>query len=453
MKKLLPLCFVWLLAIQATQAHFIFLIPPESNAKQPTVQVVFAEQPEPDNAELMKRITSTKLFLNSEGKSKPVAYQTKGAAFVAKLPPKYQGVVEAVCTYGVLARGDNDPFLLNYYAKTIVQNTDNRKSLSQTSKRLTLDVVLAKDGSQTGQVLWQGKPVADAEVVINAPSLRRKKTLTNSKGEFQFPKLPKNELIAIRARHIESKSGEYQSKKYKDSRHYTTLTFRTSKVAGSETKAVQEDKAASQLLAKARANRAGWRNFPGFTAQVNINVDGNASKALLTVNKEGRVALDGVENSELKAAVSRQLRSLVSHRLPPSREYNTPCVFVDDKENHPLGRKIELLNDELHSSYRIRNEQIVEVNRTMGSARFTISVVNTIENEDGKYLPGTYVVNTWDQKTGQLQSSSTANYQWQRVKGFDLPKQVQTVVADSQGKLHSRRLTFSDFQLLGKSSD
>ena len=116
------------------------------------------------------------------------------------------------------------------------------------------------------------------------------------------------------------------------------------------------------------------------------------------------------------------LRSVVSHRLDSSGgDRNTPCAFADDNVHNPLGRKILVLNDELHSSYRVRDGQIVEVNRQMATARFTITVLESVVNAEKKFLSSCYVVNTWDTKTNALLSSQAFHQTWVRVGQFDLP--------------------------------
>ena len=69
---------------------------------------------------------------------------------------------------------------------------------------------------------------------------------------------------------------------------------------------------------------------------------------------------------------------IVSHRLDNSAGLDTPCAFLDDNKDHPLGRSLRVLNDEFHSSYRVRDRQIIVVNRQMKDSRFTISVLENL---------------------------------------------------------------------------
>jgi hypothetical protein len=204
------------------------------------------------------------------------------------------------------------------------------------------------------------------------------------------------------------------------------------------------DAAATKLLAEARAARALWDHFPGFTADVEVNLDGHVTKGKVTVDSKGKVALDMPEGDAAKWAKG-QLSSVVGHRLGGA-EGETPCAFADDVADHPLGRAVAVLNDEFHSSYRIKDRQILIVNRQMGEGgKFTIAVLKNEVNEEKKYLPSCYVVNSWDAR-GALKSSETFHQEWKRVGKYDLPAGVTVVIA-SGGKLEARSITLTNQKL------
>jgi hypothetical protein len=106
-----------------------------------------------------------------------------------------------------------------------------------------------------------------------------------------------------------------------------------------------------------------------------------------------------------------------------------------------------VLNDEFHSSYRIRDRQVIVVNRALRDTRFTITVMENRLNAEKKFLPVSYVVNTWAAEGGALRSSAAHHQTWQRVGHFDLPH-TATVVTASAGKLEARGLKLSNFRLL-----
>jgi hypothetical protein len=205
------------------------------------------------------------------------------------------------------------------------------------------------------------------------------------------------------------------------------------------------DPAATKLLADARAARARWDHFPGFTADVEVNVEGKVAKGRVTVDAKGDVTLK-LSDEEHKHWARATLSSIVGHRLDDTASLDTPCAFEDDAADHPLGRAIHVLNDEFHSSYRIRDRQVIVVNRQMTDARFTITVLENTVNEDKKFLPACFVVNTWDLKSNSLTSSETHHQTWKRIDAFDLPLTL-TVVKATAGAQEARSIKLSNHQL------
>jgi hypothetical protein len=208
------------------------------------------------------------------------------------------------------------------------------------------------------------------------------------------------------------------------------------------------DPAATKLLADARAARALYHEFPGFSGDVEVNLDGKVTRGRVEISDKGKVTLkldDPVAGAETWA--KNTLASIIGHRLDNgTAEGETPCAFVDEDAHHPLGRAIRVLNDEFHSSYRIRDRQVIVVNRHVPGSRFTITVMENLLTQDKKFLPACYVVNTWDAKTDTLTSSETHHQTWQHVGAFDLPKETLAVKATA-GKLESRCIKLSNIHL------
>lgn len=207
------------------QAHFIWIVPSTGETGGHGARIVFSEGPEPDRAELLKRITQTRVFAHSKGgKPQKVTYRLKGDAFTLSVPGKAAHVLEASCIYGVLARRGVDPFLLRYYAKSAV-GKGGTALLQTRAAKLDLDIVLPEKAGGKAQVLWKGKPAAGAEVTIDPPGVRKSKVTTDARGFFSLPAGAKKGLYAIRARHISRETGKKDGGTYKQARNYCTLTF------------------------------------------------------------------------------------------------------------------------------------------------------------------------------------------------------------------------------------
>ncbi len=203
--------------------------------------------------------------------------------------------------------------------------------------------------------------------------------------------------------------------------------------------------AATKLLADARAARALYSNFPGFRADIEVNLDGKATRGQVEISPKGKATLT-LDNADAAKWAKGTLESIIAHRLSSGPDEETPCAFADDDEHHPLGRAIRVLDDEFHSSYRIRDRQVIVVNRNVPGARFTITVLKNIVTKENKFLPASYVVNTWDAKTDALTSSEAHHQTWQRIGEYDLPKETLSVKATA-GKQVSRSLQLSNVHL------
>jgi hypothetical protein len=461
MKRLWTLAV--LLAVSASaRAHFVWIVPPLKQG-QPA-RVVFSDSLLPDKPELLKKIAQTEFFVRgADGKTVPIKATTGEDALDLTLPPG-DGVrlVGGVCRYGVVQRGQSEPFLLHYFPKSVVGNAANvrppRGLLTDPWDKLPLQVV-AGPGSAV-RVLWRGEPLAGAEVSAHLPG--REKPLegkTGSDGTFNLamPVAVDRGIVAIRASHVEETAGELDGKKYKSAKHYATFTINLhsnlQEIADPvETPAVaaknsppQEDPGATKLLADARAARANWENFPGFSADVEVNFDGKVAAGTVSVDPKGKVTLQ-MNDPAASAWAKRMLGSIVGHRLAGGDEEKTPCAFADEAADHPLGRAIKVLNDEFHSSYRVRDKQVIEVNRVMKDARFTITVLENNLNAEKQYLPATYVVNYWDLKTNALQRAEAHYQSWQRIGRFDLPLGA-LVVTSLPSKQETKSLKLSKVRL------
>ncbi len=105
-----------------------------------------------------------------------------------------------------------------------------------------------------------------------------------------------------------------------------------------------------------------------------------------------------------------------------------------------------VLDDEFHSSYRIRDRQVIVVNRTTKDSRFTITVLENLLNDDKQYLPVSYVVNYWDLKGEVLKRSEAHHDSWKRVGKFDLPTELLVLTATPTGQ-EARSIKLSNHHL------
>jgi uncharacterized GH25 family protein len=218
MRYVLPLLLVGF-AASVSQAHFIWILPDDPPGT--TVRVVFSDALAPDENVPINKIAQTKLFLrDSFGKVTTVDWQKGDRAYTVTLPKDGAVVLGGVCRYGVLKRGGSKPFLLEYFPKLV------RGGLAalQSPTELLLDIVPRDEGRF--QVLFSGKPLAGAEVVVAGPDAKAKPTTlkTDVQGEFQLASR-KPGRYGIRVSQIENTQGTHEGKKYEEVRRYATLVI------------------------------------------------------------------------------------------------------------------------------------------------------------------------------------------------------------------------------------
>lgn len=212
----------------------------------------------------------------------------------------------------------------------------------------------------------------------------------------------------------------------------------------------KSDDSAPQILYRARLARAGWDDFPGFTAKIVVRRGALERAGKLTVDYAGDLKFEGFDGFEL-GNVERSLKSLVMHRLSASADESKTAKYATaDDHHHPLGRSIDL-GDRMKSTYRIQGDVIREVNRNMGKVRFTTTVIEVYRNPEGKTLPAFYTVSFWDNENNKLKSSTLNRDRWVRVGNFDLPASVLQV-ASSDDKTDVVEIEFSNHQLTAAKS-
>lgn len=215
----------FVVGLQAAQAHFIWLVPQTASDGQSVVHVYFGEDAHDDTPDFLPRLKGVQL--KSVAGRKPAADITTTLSDESLTGPVNFGndsVVVASHDFGVMDRGDA-VFRLKYYAKGGPAVTDSAWSAAVTSDDLRLDIVPSFAGDQvTLGVLFDGKPVAGAQVVVARPGMEDYEGETNSEGQAVIA-VEESGIHSVRVRHIEQAAGEVDGKKYAETRHYCTLAL------------------------------------------------------------------------------------------------------------------------------------------------------------------------------------------------------------------------------------
>ncbi|MBX3414396.1 MAG: DUF3386 family protein [Pirellulales bacterium] len=452
---------VALFSLRPAQAHFVWAYVPEGSAN---VQISFAEDPSPGTANLIDRLKPTQAWLHVPGQPvselklhENVDQAAETATLDASVPQSGAYAVEVFCRYGVFAK-TGKPLLLDYYAKHLSGDWTQAKELAQPSSRLAFDVVpRLADGGITLQALWKEAPAAGVELTLWSPSGDEQKLTTDEQGLAKIKRAAAGEYHLL-AKHVdESAQGELDGKAYNGNWSFATVTFHvadtttastastTSELAAAtEAKPEEKDITASELLARARADRALWQDFHGFTADVKVHIDNQLETGTIEIDENGKSKFVGIEKN-LTPLLRQQLSSMIAHRLPDS-SIGDEADYQEESGLHVLGRKLKLAEESMGSIYRIQDDVVTEVNREMGNQKFTISMLDVEHNAEGKYLPKVFNVSFWDAKSGDLASSMTYYHKWERVGKYDLPA-LFVLVSAGKDKREVLKIEMSNFRL------
>lgn len=205
------------------------------------------------------------------------------------------------------------------------------------------------------------------------------------------------------------------------------------------------DPTAEQLMRKAHDGRAVWTAFPGFSADIVATQNGVAAKGTLAVAADGKLTLklDQTANQEW---TQRTLSSFVSHRLAAD-DAIANVEFADQETARPLGRLLKSKDAADHSQWRVQGDVMTEVHRVMGKSRMIISVVDVNRTADGKHVPKSYNVTTWNTESGAIESSRQVFSEWKQIGGYDLPTRLLAAIAKPDGTRTVEEIRLANHQL------
>jgi hypothetical protein len=451
----LPALVVLGLAGQA-RAHFLFIrIRAHAEAGR-SAEVYFSEQAEAGDPRFIAKVAHTKLWAQTRpGEFRELPVRPAADRLRAALPAERSLVVVGHCEYGVLARPNQTPFLLRYYPKAVAGIAQELNRMTP-RREIPFEIQpsfesngLDKDKASCARIrlvaLRQGKPIKGAVFTAVDSDLSEETIKAGPDGSAVWaPASPGRYSVYVRD--TLKQKGTLDGKSYDEVREFATLALSW------PLERREADPEAVVLFQEAIAHRAQWRNFPGFSAEISGQLDGRPFAGDVTVKSDGSVDLHA-DDPTAKRWLKDQLDSLVMHRMPsPSAERSEapgsgPWLwFADPADDHPLGRLLVVEGGQMASSYRIKDRQIMVVNRRMGRQNMTITVLDNETNAEGRVLPHSYVVHYWDAATGTLKSIETIQERWQRVGAWDLPA-AHSVLTASDAGLSVKVVRFSELKL------
>jgi hypothetical protein len=214
---------------------------------------------------------------------------------------------------------------------------------------------------------------------------------------------------------------------------------------------VADDPRARETLRRAFENTARWPpDFKGFTANLTVNINGRDFPGSVTVKSPREVSVQLGDDNVQKWAQD-QLAMIAVHRGPRTfDESDGKYTLTMQEDGHPLGPRLDIHGS--HSFYRVKDNRITQINRTMshpGMApfAFTINVEESAVTQDKKNLTTKYTVYYFSPEDGKLKNVESFTDTHARVGAADLPA-TRRIIAFENGSVVVKSFTLSRHQLL-----
>jgi len=214
---------------------------------------------------------------------------------------------------------------------------------------------------------------------------------------------------------------------------------------------VADDPNARELLRRAFESTARWpKDFTGFTADLTVNVNGKETSGPVMVKGPREVSVQ-LGDADVQKWAQEQLGMIAVHRGPRSfEESDGKYSLTMEEDGHPLGTKLIIHGS--NSFYRLKNNRITQINRTMAHPgmtpfAFTINVEDSAVTQDQKNLTTRYTVYYYSPTDGKLNNVESFTDTHTRLGSCDLPA-TRRIISYENGTVTVKNLTFTNHRLL-----
>jgi hypothetical protein len=192
-------------------------------------------------------------------------------------------------------------------------------------------------------------------------------------------------------------------------------------------------------------------DFNGFDANLTFLEDDTKYSGKVTYRKSTGTKIEIADlNGEPLEWLQDKLASFIGHRRGDSfsdGDGKNPITFGPEDKS-PYGRLVEL-HDRLNSKYRIKDNKVREVTRTTPESTFTISVIETMEADPGKYLSKHFIVSYRNLIDKNLEQVDGFRDGYSQVDGVWLPqRRVVLTVTKDQESPRTRTIELSDIKIV-----
>jgi hypothetical protein len=212
---------------------------------------------------------------------------------------------------------------------------------------------------------------------------------------------------------------------------------------------LQDDSNARDLLRQAFDRTARWpADFGGFSASLLCHDNGVEQWGTVKVTMPRTVEVS-LPEAGLQQWAQQQLAMLAGHRAYRTFDQadGKYVLTLGPQDTHPLGWLVNIYGDGMDSRYRVRDERICQIQRTMERVKFTINIEDTMTTRDDKILTTRFTVYYFAPDSGRLTQVESFVDDYAEVQGVILPKTRRVIFAE-HGEAQVRMLTLSDHALL-----
>ncbi len=210
-----------------------------------------------------------------------------------------------------------------------------------------------------------------------------------------------------------------------------------------------DDPQARALLRRAFENTARWqKDFKGFTADLTVNVNGKETSGPVTLKGPREVSVQ-LGDAGVQKWAQEQLGMIAVHRGPRSFEESDGkyALTLGDDRDHPLGPRLIINGDGMHSFYRVKDDRITQINRKMPHMAFTINVEESAITQDQKNLTTKYTVYYYSPNDAKLTNVESFTDSHIRVGDSDLPA-ARRIISYENGEVTVKGLFFKNHKML-----
>jgi hypothetical protein len=222
--------------------------------------------------------------------------------------------------------------------------------------------------------------------------------------------------------------------------------------AGAEENAKKKgDARAASLMEEAAKTRYVWSaDVTGVSGEFTWSKDGKTGSATFhdVFHQDDGLKITGQGGSEVPEEIHDHVASMINHRVPPGpaaakRPRPDAVILVEDDERGPL---VMIVGDAMHSTQRIKDGKLVQVNRRMGGQRFTIDVTEFENVPDGRVYPKAFTVTWWDAGTGKRTERQTYTTEGLDVIDGQMFPKAEKVASEKDGQTSTTEISYSNIK-------